>query len=300
MKKLAPLFTKIAAAVFLSLVLFFFSAPYSIAQKKISVIGNIPPYASLAETLAKDKVSVKSLASTDQDPHTFQVTPSKVKELYAADIYIYSGLSFELDLIERLKKQNPKIKIVEVNQGLPLLDVDQEGHADQHHGHEEETGDVHTYLSPTLLIPQAAAIYQALVEVDPANKDFYASNYLAFLNDVLRLRLSVQQTLKGVQGSTIYAFHGIQAYFALDFGLGFESLETDGKEVTPKKLEALLKDIKKSKVPVIFNSAPGRDNKAATFAKMAGVKLISVNHYDQDWKKGIENLAQALADNLKR
>jgi len=289
--------------VVFSIGIFSLSAHFSVFAK-LKVVGSIPPYSDLAKIIGGEKVEVVNFAPMNSDPHTFEPKPSQLKEIMQADLYIACDLPFETAFLPKMKALNPKLKVVHLNSNFPLLPGDEEEHeqpstlkktlAWKKDGEKTGSWDTHTWLSPILGKLQAAILLQAFTEQDPVSQIVYQERYHQFIDQADALYFSLQKKIQPFLGETIFAYHGIEAYFAQAFGLNFKSLEVEGKEVTPQKMGQLLKDLKKSKKKVLFYSDLSHEEKAKELARLAGAKIYFVNHYGLTWQASISDLASSL------
>jgi zinc/manganese transport system substrate-binding protein len=79
------------------LVLSSIAAPaHSAAREKKKVIVTLAALKSITDALAGDEFEVTALAKPDQDPHTVTPTPTLMKKLREADLFIEIGLQLEL------------------------------------------------------------------------------------------------------------------------------------------------------------------------------------------------------------
>ena len=182
-QKILLLTITLIIVISVSAVAFIVTAPKP--TDKISIVATFYPLAYLSEQIGGDQVTVTQLVPDNTEIHTWQPSASHIVATEDADIIVYNGAGadhwVEDDIIPALSTSKNRI-VVETTSGLELI-------ANQEHEHEhegEETGeeehdhgayDPHTWISPYMAKLQAEKIYNALVQADPDNKDYYTQNW---------------------------------------------------------------------------------------------------------------------------
>jgi ABC-type Zn uptake system ZnuABC Zn-binding protein ZnuA len=72
------------------------AAPAEPAREKKKIMVTLPVLKSITDALAGDEFEVTALAKPDQDPHNVTPTPTLMKKLREADLFIEIGLQLEL------------------------------------------------------------------------------------------------------------------------------------------------------------------------------------------------------------
>lgn len=161
-----------------------------LAAGSVKVVSTLTDYASIAEYLGGDRVSVESIAAGYQDAHFVAAKPSFARAMSQADLFLTTGLDLELwapVLID--KSRNPRIRegavgYVSVAQRVPLLDIPKNPN--------RSAGDVHIYGNPHIHtdplrgIVVASNVLVGLRKVDPANSASYEANFEAFKAEIHR------------------------------------------------------------------------------------------------------------------
>ncbi|MGO8923345.1 MAG: metal ABC transporter solute-binding protein, Zn/Mn family, partial [Xanthobacteraceae bacterium] len=66
------------------------------AEDKIEVVAAEDFYGNVAQQIGGDRVSVVSvLSNPDQDPHLFELSPTVIRQLAAAQIVVYNGAGYD-------------------------------------------------------------------------------------------------------------------------------------------------------------------------------------------------------------
>ena len=83
-------------------------------DSQINVVASYSVICDLASQIAADAVALNCLIPPDQDPHTYEATPSDSKAVEEADLVFYAGLNFEpaiIEMAEASTTEAPKIAL---------------------------------------------------------------------------------------------------------------------------------------------------------------------------------------------
>ena len=201
-----------------------FAATVAIAAPKVSVVATTPDLAALAREIGGDRVDVKSLAKSTEDPHFVDAKPSHIVTLNRAKVLIDGGAELELGWLPPLldNSRNDKIAVgaagrVTASSGIKMLDVPTT--LDRAKGDVHALGNPHFLIDPKNAKIVAANIAQHLSRVDPAGAAMYAANLKKF-SDAVDAKTAVwEKTLAPFAGAKIVTYHNDFIYFANRFGL---------------------------------------------------------------------------------
>ncbi|PKN59483.1 MAG: hypothetical protein CVU56_00185 [Deltaproteobacteria bacterium HGW-Deltaproteobacteria-14] len=156
----------------------------STASAQIKVVATTSTYASLAEEIGGEHVTVFTIASPDQDVHFVRPKPSFAPKLAEADLLLTTGMDLELWLPALIDKAgNAKISegqvgYVAVAEGVTKLEIP--AVADRSAGGVHIYGNPHILTSPLNVRKVAENITIGLVKVDPQHRAFYEQRLAAF------------------------------------------------------------------------------------------------------------------------
>lgn len=170
--------------------------------------------------------------------------------------------------------------------------AEHEGHA--HASGSGETLDPHIWLDPALVKIQARNIADALKAHDPANADFYESNYAGLLLRVDQVDAQVREKLQGLEGITFMTFHPAWGYYAKAFGMHQLTVEAGGREPSPAQLKDLMEQAKAANVKAIFVQPQFDQKHARTIAKALKIKLLIADPLELDWSMCLLQQANRL------
>ena len=153
-------------------------------RAKVKVVATTTTYATVAEEIGGDKVSVFSITAGDQDVHFVRPKPSFATKMARAGLLLTTGMDLELWLPSLIDKAgNEQISegqegYVAVADGIEKLEVPET--ADRKSGGVHIYGNPHIVTSPLNIRVVAENVAIGLIKVDPANRDFYTKRLKGF------------------------------------------------------------------------------------------------------------------------
>lgn len=267
---------------------------------------SIPPQAFFVEKIAKDSVEINILIPPNSDEHTMEFKPQALKKLEQSEIYFLADLELEKILEKKFKSVLKNVKIVNINEGIHLLEGghdhehEHDHDHDRHHAEEhDEHNDPHVWLDPILVKKLAQNITQALVQSFPNNKEFYEANLANFLKELDQMDAQIAEKLKNIKRNEFIVYHPSWAYLAKRYNLVQIPVEIDGKEPKSKDLQNLIKLAKEKDIRVIFVQLGFPENSAKVLAKELNAQIVSINHLARNWDEELLKSIQALSSALQ-
>lgn len=247
---------------------------------KISVSFNALKEFVLA--VAGDKAAVSVIVPDGTEPHDFEPKAQDLAALGEADIFIINGLGMEAwaeDAANAAK--NNDLIVVDASAGVETI-----------------TADPHIWLSLTCAEIEAKNIKDALVSADPDNKEYYESNYSAYIDSLEKLYSDYSDKFAAVSNKSFVTGHAAFAYLCRDFGLTQESVEDVFAEGEPsaQQLTELIEYCKANHVTTVFSEAFENPDVADTLAREAGaqVKPIYTIESVENGKTYLERMEENL------
>jgi zinc transport system substrate-binding protein len=165
-----------------------------------------------------------------------------------------------------------------------------------HHG----IKDPHIWLSPPLVMVQIRNVLQALVSVDPSNRNWYEKNYRDFIMELVVL----DEELRGIfaeqkEGLEFMVFHPAWGYFAHAYGLRQVPIEIEGKEPKPAELKHLIEHARERDINIIFVQPQFSSESAKTIAKSIGGQIAFVDPLATNWADNLREVATKFRAALK-
>ena len=254
------------------------------SSDKIGVAVTILPQAEFAESIGGDRINVTVMVPPGADPHTTELTPSKMTEVAEDKMYakVGSGIEFELSYMDKIEAVNKNMLVVDCSKGIELVtSVDPN----------EPGMDPHIWVSPLNAKIMVQNICDGLVQVDPANKDYYEQNGDAYLQKLDALDQEIRSSLANIKNRAFIVLHPAWGYFARDYDLEQIPIEIGGKEPSAQDITRIIDEAKQRNIKIIFASPQFNPQMAEVIANEIGGKVVLIDDLARDY---IENLHKVL------
>ncbi|AWI05982.1 metal ABC transporter substrate-binding protein [Clostridium drakei] len=265
------------------------------SQGKIQVVVSFNAMREFVEAVGKDKVEVKTMIPNGTEPHDFEPKARNLEDLNKAKVFVYNGFGMESWVDKSLEVlDNKQLVTVEASKGFDPIKNTDEGEIKEH-----GQNDPHVWLSLKGAEFQAKNIKEALVKVDPSNKDYYEKNYKDFSTQLDSLYNDYKKKFDTAANKNFVTGHAAFAYLCRDFGLKQNSVEdvfAEG-EPTTKKMEELISYSKKNKIKTIFVEDMVSPKVSETLAKEVGAKVQKI--YTLENQEDNKDYIQSMKGNLE-
>jgi len=249
----------------------------------LSVFVTIPPQKYFIEQVAGEHVQVQVMVGRGQSEEVYEPTSRQLASLTQAQVYFRIGVAFEDVWLDRFTALNPKMRIVDLTQGIaPLYFA-------------RGAVDPHVWTDPGRVKTIARRIRDALSAFDPEHAANYADNLDRFETELDRLDQEVRGILKDVAIKKFLVFHPSWGYFASAYGLEQIPIERDGKEPGAKAVAALAVRARAEGVRIVFVQRSGSTRPAETIAREIGAEVREIDHLAEDYIQNIRRVAQQFA-----
>ena len=207
------------ALIFVAIIVF---SSWSINEpsevSKLDVLATFYPLAYFAEEIGGDYISVTQLIPDNTEVHSWQPKMSDILATEEADIILINGVGLDhwmdTDILSAINTENKTI--VETTENLTLLEINKLNNNSLEHGH--ELHDPHTWISPYIAKQQAKRIYEAFVQKDPDNEQYYTERWQNLKARFEQLDTSYMTGLSNTQKDTIFVTHAAFGYLAYRYG----------------------------------------------------------------------------------
>jgi zinc transport system substrate-binding protein len=249
------------------------------AQKNITVVS-ILPQAEFVEKIGGDKVSVVVMIPPGASPATYEPTASQLAQVSDAKLYfaVGSGIPFEEVWLEKVTDANRNMKVVNTSAGVSFIDKDP-----------------HVWLSPKQVIVQVRNIYQALADMDPANKDYYYQNMISYIAELESVDVYITSTVSKMDDKVFMVFHPAWGYYSRDYGLNMMPVEIEGKDPSASDLQKLIGDAREKGIKVVFVQPQFSTASAETIAREIGGRVVPVDPLARDYVSNMRNVTETFA-----
>jgi len=169
---------------------------------------------------------------------------------------------------------------------------------EEHHGSDYEGNDPHVWLSLNNGKIIARHIYEALAAKAPEHSQLFERNYRALIEEIESADRELKQLLAPLEGEILLVFHPAFGYFADEYGLIQEAIETGGSEPTPKQLETLIREAREENIRIIFVQPQFAKKSAETVAAAIEGAVIPIDSLAPDWFDNIKRIAETIKEGI--
>jgi zinc transport system substrate-binding protein len=282
------------------------------ANDKINVISVIFPSYDFVRAIAGDKVNLAMLLPPGSESHSYEPTPQDIIAIKNSNLFIYPGgensewVERILDSISNLSEKTIVLSMIDLVNAVEEEIV--EG-MEKEEEEEEPAFDEHVWTSPQNAKTIAAAITNALCELDSANVDYFRQNAAAYSVQLDELDESFKTVVDSAKRKTIifgdrFPFRYLADAYGLDYFAAFPGCSTD-TEPSAATVAFLINKVKSEKLPVVFHIELSNEKIADTISEATGAKKLLLhschNLTKNDFEKGITYLDVQKANvvNLK-
>lgn len=204
------------------------------SDKKLKIVTTIfPEYDWTRAVLGEREADVEltMLLDNGTDLHSFQPAVKDIMKVSGCDLLIYVGGESDEWIEDALKSaQNKDMKTINLMEVLAdsikeeeTVEGMQENEHEHGHEHEDEKEyDEHVWTSLRNASAVCDAIAETLEEMDPENKDVYASNVAAYQQKLSNLDTEYQNTADSARQNTLlFADRFAFRYLVDDYGLNY-------------------------------------------------------------------------------
>lgn len=258
------------------------------SSEKPVITVSIQPQKYLLEQIVGDKIDVRCLLANGGNPESYEPSLTHLMNLERSEAYFRIGnVGFESAIIDRIRANNPHLKIYNTSDSVTLI-------IGTHGGHDHEV-DPHTWSSVRNGKIIASNMYKALVSMEPENEKYYTRNYCNLMHRLDSIDGVISHMLEPKSGAAFLVWHPSLSYFARDYGLRQLSVGSEGKEVSVQQLRELVDDAKAGEAMVFFTQKDFDSRQASIVAAETGAEIIPINLLDYDWENGLLSVAAAIA-----
>jgi manganese/zinc/iron transport system substrate-binding protein len=244
----------------------------------LNVVVTTQQIADTVQNIGQDRIVLTSLLGPGIDPHTYVATESDIQIFQEADLIFYNGLLLEAQMTRILEQigANGDTRVVAVADQLdPLTLLNWEPEAGLPY-------DPHVWNDVRLWMQVTEVMRDTLIDMDPANAEFYAENtvsYLAELEDLHEYTLTqVEQIPQELR--VLVTAHDAFSYYGRAYGLQVEAVQgiSTESEAAAADIQALADVIIERRVPAIFieSTISPRTIEAVQQAASAGGQEVTI------------------------
>jgi zinc transport system substrate-binding protein len=195
------------------------------SASRLNIVASFYPILEFVKQVGGDKVAVTSLIPVGVEPHDYEPTIQQIQNAESADLIFYNGMGFESSWLDEINNDD---NLIDTSLGS---NISRAGN----------TINPHIWLDPILVKNQVKNIEEALIKVDPANKEYYQNNAINFTKTLDEIDALIRSTLQRCDKKDFIAFHDAFSYFANRYGLKQHSIQGISPEgdVLPQRIQEI-------------------------------------------------------------
>lgn len=256
-------------------------------ENKINVAVSIVPQETFVKAVGGDKVDVTTMIPPGKSPENFAPTPEIMEKFSEANIYFTIGVPTEkASILPKIEEFNKNVKIVDLADEVSKVYNDI--------NFESGDRDPHIWLSPKRTKVMVEIIAKELSEIDPSNESFYKSNAESYISELDKLDVEIKDSLSLLKKKTFICYHPAFGYFADDYGLQMEALESEGKEATIEDFQKIIDLAKREGIKVVFYQAEIDSKQSKTLASEIGGKAEMVEPLSPEYTNNLKKMAETF------
>jgi zinc transport system substrate-binding protein len=306
-------FKKLKSVLAITSVLMILDWSPEVLSKELNIIATNFPQYDFVKNIIKDKGNVTMLLKIGAEAHSYEPTPKDLIAIENSDLFVFNGGEND-EWIENFLKDNlDKLNTFAFTREVSLRDEEEvEGmqpEADEkeheHEDGEEHEFDEHVWTSPKNDVVILNKLCQAIVKLDPENKEFYEKNAAEYISRFNGLDKKYSEIISGSKNKTlIFGDRFPLLYFVKDYGLNYYAAFkgcSNETEVSASTIKFLIDKAEQLKSPVIFKIELSSDNIASTIAESVGAKVMTFNtghNITVEEFKANRTMADLFNDNL--
>ena len=243
---------------------------------RLNVVATTTQIRSMAEAVAGDRATVRSILPPGVDAHEFEPKPSDVQAVSAAALVLKNGIGLDDWLDRLLINAGGNHALTTVSDGVPIRQGDEQ----------ETAGDPHIWLSALNAMTMTRNIRDALVAVDAAHAATYQANADAYLTRLAGLDQYIMDQIATVPPDQrkMVTNHDGFGYYIARYGLTFvgsiiPSLSSEAQP-SARDVADLITQVKTAHVKAIFLESSINPQLAQQIGDETGVTVVDTLYGD--------------------
>jgi zinc transport system substrate-binding protein len=255
------------------------------SSEKIKVVTTVAPLEEFIKSVGGDRVEVSVMVPPGAEPHTFEPTPSQMRQVAEADLYVQNGAGLEF-WMDRILQVNEEMTIIDSSKGIDFI------------RESPEEIDPHIWISLRNAAVQVKNICDGLIEVDPANKEYYLQNKDSYLKNLRTIDAEFNNTFGSKEKRIFIVHHPAWTYFARDYELEQVPLMENEKEPGPKYLGEVIELARKNNITTIFVEPQFNPKSAEVIAREMNASIVTIDPLSGNYLDNMSNAGRKIAQSL--
>lgn len=270
----------------------------------IKVVSSFTIISDMAKQIGGELVDVYNLVPTGTDPHEYEPMPNDIKAATDADILLYNGMNLEggdsgwfIKMIDSVNQD--KSRVFTLNEGVePKYLRGDDGRV--------EEINPHSFLDPKVGIKMTENLRDALIEIDPKNKELYEKNTENYLKRLKEIDTRYTKVINDIPVEKRILVTSERAFQYMTESYGLEEAyiwQIDTEELgTIDQIKNLIDFLKKEQPPVLFLESNVDPKPLETVSNETGIPIYKETIYsDEIGKKGdlVDTYIKLLEHNIR-
>lgn len=220
------------------------------STSKVPIVVTFNPMKEFVKAIGKEKVEITIMVPTGMVPHNFKPKQEHLNDLKAAKLFVYNGMGLGDWTDEALKAvDNKDLIVIEAAKGIEPL-KNPKTKSLQNYG----DYDPHTWLSLKNAQIASKNIKDALVKIDPMNRDYYEKNYEDFFTELDNLYTEYKDRFSKTNKRVVLTGHSAFGYLCREFNFEQLSIENFFANSKPsiEEIDKISKYLKDSSTKVVL------------------------------------------------
>ena len=158
----------------------------------INVLASTTFLADIAQNVAGDRLTVKSLLPVGADPHSYQAAPSDVAKIAESNVLILNGVEYEHFIESLLENAGGERVIVEAATGLEVRQMEEHAHEGEDHSPEAHAKEVCEQLDGKVTEEEIQSGADAASAVEIHGEEEHAEGEHAHEREIVTVKLNAQ------------------------------------------------------------------------------------------------------------
>ncbi|MBQ3136146.1 MAG: zinc ABC transporter substrate-binding protein [Clostridia bacterium] len=310
--------TCILACSVYSVVLFAGTNAAEINSSNISVVTTAFAQYDFARNIVGDEGEVEMLLTPGEESHTYEPTPKDILKIKDCDVFIYGGGESEKwvdNILETIDSDVITVKMMEevnLREEIHSEETHSDSHSHENHEHHESVYDEHVWTSPANAVSIVQAIYEAIVQADPENNEYYKQNTELYINELKKLdidfyKMTSESKQKPVIIGDRFPLGYLMDRYKIEYYSAFPGCSAQ-TEANPVTIAELIYRVSYTQIPVVFKIDLGVGKVADIISEETGAEVrtlyschvISSEDFNNGegyislMRRNLENLAYAI------
>ncbi len=239
------------------------------------VVTTFTVLADMAENVAGNRLTIKSITKLGDEIHGYQPTPRDIVLASKADLIIENGLGLEI-WAKKFISAAGDVPTVVLTDGMEPLLIESDAYAGK--------PNPHAWMSPIRAIAYVDNILDAFIELDPDGEDVYRQNASLYKTELTKLHIELESSLSSIPSEkrVLVTCEGAFSYLARDYGMDEAYLWPVNAEsqVTTKRMLDLIQKIRATEIHTIFCESTVSSQAQDEVAKASGATFGGTFYVD--------------------